>query len=171
MSKSVLEMTPQISLDEYRSFFRNHPGGVAVITVDGDRPVGFTASSVISISANPPLLVFSIDRSSSSWAAVKEAANAAVHLISSEGQNLAARFSTSGVDRFEGLDWTRLNSGVPLISGVGTWATGSILSKTECGTAALVVMQIEESNSDESHVPLVYHSRAYHELSERSKIC
>ena len=34
---------------------------------DGDRPVGFTATSVISVSAEPPVLAFSVADTSSSW--------------------------------------------------------------------------------------------------------
>ena len=38
----------------FRSIFRRHPAGVAVVALrDGDRPVGFTATSVISVSAEP----------------------------------------------------------------------------------------------------------------------
>jgi hypothetical protein len=38
--------------DEFKSAFRNHPAGVAVITADaGYGPVGLTATSVISVSA------------------------------------------------------------------------------------------------------------------------
>ena len=46
-----------LGADAFKGVFRRHPAGVAVITtvVDGE-PVGFTATSVISVSADPPLL-------------------------------------------------------------------------------------------------------------------
>ncbi len=44
-----------LSADDFKSAFRNHPAGVSVVTADpGDGPVGLTATSVISVSANPP---------------------------------------------------------------------------------------------------------------------
>ena len=54
--------------ESFGALFRRHPAGVAVITLtDGPRPVGFTATSVISVSAQPPVLAFSINDTSSSW--------------------------------------------------------------------------------------------------------
>ena len=45
-----------LSADEFKALFRGHPGGVAVITADaGDGPVALTATSVASVSAEPPL--------------------------------------------------------------------------------------------------------------------
>ena len=48
MSLSITESRkPAITADEFKAAFRNHPGGVAVITADaGNGPVGLTATSV-----------------------------------------------------------------------------------------------------------------------------
>jgi flavin reductase (DIM6/NTAB) family NADH-FMN oxidoreductase RutF len=42
---------PQLSPQAYKDVFRRHPAGVAVVTLldDQRRPVGFTATSVISV--------------------------------------------------------------------------------------------------------------------------
>ncbi|MET9972722.1 flavin reductase family protein, partial [Streptomyces sp. NPDC006356] len=50
--------TPQLaSPDLLRSVFRRHAAGVAVITARGETgPVGFTATSLSSVSAEPPML-------------------------------------------------------------------------------------------------------------------
>lgn len=42
------------SPDLLRSVFRQHAAGVAVITAAGERPVGFTATSLNSVAAEPP---------------------------------------------------------------------------------------------------------------------
>ncbi len=61
------------SPDLLRSVFRQHAAGVAVITAqDGGRPVGFTATSLNSVSADPPLLSFTIATGASSWPAVRD---------------------------------------------------------------------------------------------------
>lgn len=56
------------SPDLLRSVFRQHAAGVAVITARGDEgPVGFTATSLASVSAEPPLISFGIGTGASSW--------------------------------------------------------------------------------------------------------
>ncbi len=51
----------QLSAEEYKAVFRRHPAGVAVVTLVDPvtrELVGFTATSVISVSADPPVLAF-----------------------------------------------------------------------------------------------------------------
>ena len=56
-----------LSADAFKRAFRNHAAGVAIITADaGNGPVGLTATSVFSVSAEPALLVFSVSDDSSS---------------------------------------------------------------------------------------------------------
>jgi flavin reductase (DIM6/NTAB) family NADH-FMN oxidoreductase RutF len=159
-----------ISLDEYRALFRNHPGGVAVITVAGERPAGFTATSVISVSADPPLLVFSINKTASSWPIVADAKTALVHFLAKHDRKIADRFATSGIDRFAGLDYTSLESGEPLISGIPTWAQGKLIERVEVGSSVLFVMLIQRSSAADPHHPLVYQARNYYHLPDESKL-
>lgn len=61
--------------DDFKAIFRGHPGGVSLITADpGNGSIALTATSVASISVDPPLLVFSISALSSTAEVVTEAA-------------------------------------------------------------------------------------------------
>ncbi|MDY7526596.1 flavin reductase family protein [Cryobacterium sp. 10C2] len=159
-----------ISLAEYKVLFGNHPGGVAVITVGGVRPAGFTATSVISVSAQPPLLVFSINKTSSSWPIVAEATSAVVHFLSNADRAVADRFATSGIDRFAGLEYSVLDTGEPLIAGIETWAQGTLINRVEVGSSVLLVLQIETAAAAVNHHPLVYRARNYYHLADESKL-
>lgn len=53
--------------DAFLAAFRHHPSGVAIITAEGpEGPVAMTVSSLISISAAPPMVAFSLSAASSS---------------------------------------------------------------------------------------------------------
>src|SRR5690625_7338926 len=76
-----MTQTP-LAREEFTAVFRQHPAGVAVVTLlDGDRPVGFTATSVISVSAEPPIFAFSINNTSSSWPALERAERVTANLL------------------------------------------------------------------------------------------
>src|SRR5699024_3781453 len=50
------ETTGALEREAFTGVFRRHPAGVAVVTLlDDGRPVGFTATSLISVSAQPPI--------------------------------------------------------------------------------------------------------------------
>jgi flavin reductase (DIM6/NTAB) family NADH-FMN oxidoreductase RutF len=174
---SDLGLTP----DEFKTAFRNHAAGVAVITADaGDGPVGMTATSVFSISATPPLLVFSASELSSSTPTLTEADTVVVHLLGSDDIDLAVLCATSGIDRFADTSmWSRLETGEPYFPNVHAWIRGRVVNKLKAGSSTLFVVNAIESFSastaDAPHPkadakPLVYHNRTWHHLSEASTL-
>ena len=98
----------------FRQLFRRHPAGVAVVTLVDPilhLPVGFTATSVISVSADPPTLAFSISRGSSSWPALYAAESVVVNFLRAGAEDVSSRFATHGIDRFADVDFARLDTG------------------------------------------------------------
>ncbi|WP_455771814.1 flavin reductase family protein, partial [Streptomyces mutabilis] len=118
-----LTASPLATADLLRSVFRRHAAGVAVITARGDAgPVGFTATSLTSVSTEPPLLSFGIGTGSSSWPTVCEAEYVGVHVLGEHQQDLATTFARSGADRFAApTAWREGPEGVPVLDGVLAW--------------------------------------------------
>lgn len=168
-----------LSADDFKAAFRNHPAGVAVITADvGAGPVGLTATSVISVSASPPLVVFSLSSSSSSTPTVKRAETVVIHLLGADQIDLAKNFATSGIDRFADTGiWSRLISGEPYLPQSNAWMRGRIVNQMDAGDSTVVavqVLQVDLPRDDERGAqqarPLVYHNRTWHSLSESSVV-
>ena len=137
---------------------------------DGERPVGFTATSVISVSAEPPMLAFSVAATSSGWPALSQADTLTVNLLGAEQVDVWARFATRDVDRFAGVAWRWLPTGEPVLDGVPAWIRGRVVERLPVGSSILVVVQALESSQGDGVAPLVYHDRAYHSLDERSAL-
>lgn len=177
----IPEGEPVLSAEEFKAAFRNHPAGVALITADaGDGPVALTATSVFSVSAEPPLLVFSLSGTSSSAPTLQRAQTLVVHLLSADQLDLAVLGSTSGIDRFADASlWSRLASGEPYFVHAPIWIRGRIVDRMEAGASTVIAVEGLEARTPErgsaaadaaqSH-PLVYHNRTWHALSESSKI-
>lgn len=165
--------------DNFKAAFRNHPGGVAILTADsGDGPVGLTATSVSSVSANPPMLMFSVSGQSSSGPALKKATSVVVHLLGEQEVELAKTFATSGINRFEDeTSWARLATGEPYLLAATTWLRGKVVNQMDAGDSTIVVIEILEVRLPEAEDeatkkprPLVYHNRAWHSLSDSSTL-
>ncbi|MCK9794074.1 flavin reductase family protein [Isoptericola sp. 4D.3] len=160
-----------ISPDEFRSVFRGHPAGVAVVALQhAGRPVGFTATSVISVSAEPPLLAFSLASSSSSWPAVSRARTLAVSFLAYDQADLSARFATSGIDRFADGGWRPLDSGEPVIDGAVAWVRAQVVQRTAVGSSHLVTLQAVAHHVEDAGTPLVFHDRGYHRLGSGTRV-
>jgi flavin reductase (DIM6/NTAB) family NADH-FMN oxidoreductase RutF len=181
--ESLVEEIPTdgISPEEFKAAFRNHPAGVALITADaGEGPVALTATSVFSVSAMPPLLVFSVSELSSSTPTIRAAETLVVHLLGARQIDLAKLGATSGIDRFaETSRWTRLPTGEPYFPAAHAWIRGRIVNKMQAGGSMVIAVLAVESAAQaprhdapyaEEAQPLVYHNRAWHRLSEESRL-
>lgn len=159
---------------DFKLAFRNHAAGVAVVTADaGDGPVGLTATSVFSVSAEPPLLVFSVSSTSSSAPTLRAADTVVVHLLGADQIELAKLCATSGIDRFaDRAIWERLVTGEPVFPSAHAWIRGKVINRMEAGTSTVIaVYALQAKLPDEAGdaPPLVYHNRAYHRLGEHSR--
>jgi flavin reductase (DIM6/NTAB) family NADH-FMN oxidoreductase RutF len=158
--------------DEFKLAFRNHPAGVAIITADaGDGPVGLTATSVFSVSAEPPLLVFSISGTSSSAPTIQKAETVVVHLLGADQLALAKLFATSGVDRFaDQSSWSRLITGEPYLPAAPVWVRGKVIQRMDAGGSTVVAVHALQSHVQSDASPLVYHNRTWHHIGAHSEL-
>lgn len=170
-SPKTIYGTPDLLSDAFRDAFRRHPAGVAIITADhGGQPVAMTVSSLISVSASPPLVAFSLSASSASAQVVLDARSVVIHLLQFDDLELAKLGATSGANRFgPEIDWERLPSGEPRYSKVETWFRARITNTLPVDGATIVAAELVEGQAaatqDETEAEtLVYFNRRWHRL-------
>ncbi|WP_250031100.1 flavin reductase family protein [Paractinoplanes maris] len=145
--------------DEFKTAFRRYPTGVAIITAAG--PVGLTASSVASVSADPPALSFSV-MASPSARAILEAPSFVVNLLGAGSVALAEAFSATGGPRFTpGQAWDVLPTGEPVLTTATASLRATPLDRVPVGTSTVVIAQVHEVLLGDATGHLVYHDRAY----------
>lgn len=145
----------------FKEMFRRHAAGVAIITVNYQgQPYGFTATSVASLSAQPPRFTFNMARSSSSWPAVANTSHIGVHMLGLENQDLADRFALTK-DRFGGDHWELGPHDVPVLKDVAGWLIGKIQMRLSFENNAVVVVEVVDGQVGEDGSPLLYHAGGY----------
>lgn len=167
-----------LSPDEFKALFRGHPGGVAVITADaGDGPVALTATSVASVSAEPPLLIFSISALSSASDVLSRAETVVAHLLDANDIEVAELGAAHGIDRFAQTHrWSRLVTGEPVYSDVRAWVRCAVIDRMDAGTSTVIAAHALQSHIERDVQPggtgdaLVYHNRSWHQLGAHSRI-
>lgn len=169
-----------ITAEEFKGAFREHPGGVCVITAVGESgPVALTATSVASVSVAPPMLVFSVSELSSSTPTILAAETLVVHLLDAGQLDIAKLGATSGIDRFADTSlWQRLPTGEVCFPAARRWIRGRIVGRMSAGGSTVIVVEGLELGGagastrpgGESAQPLVYHNRTWHRLGEHSRL-
>ena len=153
-----MSLDPQL----LRTLLRHQASTVTVVTAPGTPPVGFTATSFTSVSLDPPLVSFCLNRSSSSWPTVAGTGHVGVHLLSHRQQDLARTFATSGIDRFAPPTvWRAGPYGVPILDGGLAWLVCRVVDRLVAGDHTVVLAEplLVQSGSQDS--PLLYHQGRY----------
>lgn len=153
---------------KFKSVFRHHAAAVTVVTLIGPGgPVGFTATSITSVSAEPPVMAFSVSAASSSWPALATAETVVVNFLTDNQAGLAARFATPGIDRFNAGDWFPLPTGEPALENVRAHVRARILDRVPAGSSyILTLLALGHSYPQPAAGPLLYLNGTYHRVPE-----
>lgn len=102
---------------ELRRAFSHYATGVTIVTaIDAaGKRVGITANSFSSLSLDPPLILWSLAKSSTSYEAFRATRHFAVHVLDSAQTALAKQFATKDIDRFADVVCATGGTGVPLL--------------------------------------------------------
>jgi flavin reductase (DIM6/NTAB) family NADH-FMN oxidoreductase RutF len=151
-------------VDRFRTAFRTVAATVTIVTaaIDG-RPVGFTATSLTSVSADPPMVSFAVADAASSWPAIAAARFVGVHLVDAGSASLAARFAARGADRFASpvrWRWTP-RWDTPLLLDSAAHLQVEIVNRVAAGDHHIVIGKLLETTGDFTHEPLIYAQGGY----------
>jgi len=157
-----------VTAAEFRAAMRHYPAGVTIVTLDQDgRPIGFTATSFASLSAEPPLISFNISETSSSIEAMLSARSLVVHFLGEHQLHLAQRFSRAAEERFSDSSlWTPLDTGEPVLHGTPLWVRATVHQLLPIGDHTLVIGLVTRVHDNTHDVPiaapLLYYNGTYH---------
>lgn len=143
--------------------FRRHAAGISIITLrqpDGS-PTGFTATSVASLAADPPMVTINMATTSSSWSAVESTDHLLIHILGAKNLPLAKKFADMKEARFLGVNVEDGPEGLPLLHGASAYLVGKIIDRVVHHSAATVVVEIVGGGLGEEDRGLTYQSRQY----------
>lgn len=154
--------------------FRNALGcfatGVTVVTtlaVDG-RPVGLTANAFSSVSLDPPLVLFCLDKGTMSFDAFRSGAGFAVNVLEETQQMLSVRFADTASDKWNGIAYETWETGAPILEGCVANLDCSTEAVHDAGDHIIVVGRVLRLRYDKEARPLLYYRGRYTRFGERN---
>ena len=156
---------------EFRDAMRALVGKCSVITVgDGDRASGLVVTSAISLSAEPPLLLACVNRSSSSHPLLVEYGRFGWSSLGAAHQQVAERFSgfggVSGAARYEGAEWDVAETGARLLRGAPAAFDCTVEEMIDRATHTILIGRVRAVRLTAGAGALTYWNGAYRALAE-----
>lgn len=161
-AKRVQEKTDRFDRRDLRRALGQYATGVTVVTTragDGRR-VGVTANSFSSLSLDPPLVLWCLDKAAPSLSAFDECTHFAVNILAVSQHHLARQFATPADDKFVGVDVEDGPGGVPLIAGTLARFVCRPVRQVDGGDHVIVIGEVERYDAPGGE-PLVFHSGFY----------
>jgi flavin reductase (DIM6/NTAB) family NADH-FMN oxidoreductase RutF len=156
---------------EFRDAMRALVGNCSVITVgDGDRASGLVVTSAISLSAEPPLLLACVNRTSSSYPLLVEYGRFGWSSLGAAHQPVAERFSgfggVKGAARYDGAEWDVGPTGARLLRGAPAAFDCTVEEMIDRATHTILIGRVREVRLTPDAGALAYWSGAYRALQE-----
>lgn len=151
-----------------RAVFNSFPAAVvAVCTVDDAGAHGLVATSVsVGVSYDPPMVLFSVRRESSTWPVLRASAKLGLSVLGEEQGTLCRQLAGAG-DRFDGVATTASDGGALFIREAMSWLDCTIESEAPAGDHVVVVLRVHAVGHAHDTEPLVFHRSAFPVLRNR----
>ena len=160
-----------------RDAFSGFSTGVTIITtLDSDsvpgappRPVAMTANSFSSVSMDPPLLLWSIDKRAQCFNAFKQARYFAAHVLHSGQQAVSNLCATRDADKFSDTPWHAGLSGIPILDEYHICFQCEIEHRYAGGDHQIIVgrvLSFDNRATARQTEPLVFYQGKYHEVAQ-----
>jgi flavin reductase (DIM6/NTAB) family NADH-FMN oxidoreductase RutF len=167
--KLLISMTKQPNHRSLRDAFGQFATGITVVTtIDSHgKPIGLTANSFASVSLEPPLVSWCVDKSSTRYEEFSTAKYYTISVLTSEQQAVSDLFALRSWDEsvFDDVEWFEGPHGVPQFADVGARFHCETKHLYEGGDHLIIVGAVHDYFSD-AQAPLIFSQGQYRTLSE-----
>jgi flavin reductase (DIM6/NTAB) family NADH-FMN oxidoreductase RutF len=157
--------TTMIDTRELRNALGCFATGITVITAldESKAPVGLTANSFTSLSLDPPLVLFCVDRTIKSFQAIHANRHFAVNILREDQENISRQFAKSGADKWSGIKFETWDTGCPILGGCIANLECDVEQVFEGGDHIIVVGKVRRMvfDQDAECRPLLYFKGKY----------
>lgn len=140
-------------------------GVYVVSTINGDKPTGCVANSVMQVTAIPATIAVSMHHDNFTHNCIKNSGHFSISVLSENCKPaILAKFgfqSGKNIDKFEAMEYQNIN-GLPVLTDSIGYINCKVISSTEVGTHTIFVGEVEEAECLLEEPPMTY--AYYHQI-------
>jgi flavin reductase (DIM6/NTAB) family NADH-FMN oxidoreductase RutF len=152
--------------EEFKAAVGKFPTGVTVVTTQHEEKLyGFTANSFASVSLEPKLISFCLNKEAGSFNVFKDADSYAINILANNQSNISTHFASHMPEKFSKIDYKIGNfSQAPLLQDAVAFIECKKYNQFECGDHYIFVGEVGSIAIDETKSPLLYFAKSYTEI-------
>ncbi len=155
-----------IDAREFRNALGAFATGITVVTATDRKgaPIALTANSFASVSLDPPLVLWSVNRAHDIAEDFIAADHYAVHILQHDQQNASQHFSGDKPNKFEGIDYDEGINMLPLLDEYCARFQCKTEHRYDGGDHVILVGRVVEMDY-RSADPIIFHAGKYRQLA------
>jgi flavin reductase (DIM6/NTAB) family NADH-FMN oxidoreductase RutF len=162
---TALSTNQDLDPGRLRDAFGVFPSGVIAVAAEVDGILtGLAASSFTSVSLDPPLVSFSIARTSKTWPDLRRAPHLGITVLAEHHGDVCRQLAGPVSERFDGIALSASEQGaVTLDDGVARFDC-TVYSEVEAGDHLVILLQLHAVEHSHGQ-PLIFHRSAFGRLA------
>lgn len=164
----MADTVPHIDVEDVvaglKGAMRRLASGVAIVTALGDgAPVGMAATSITSLTMEPPAVLVCVNRTASIHAHLSAGCPISINLLSRDQKDVSAAFGGAVARelRFGVGAWTNDGHGLPILTGAQASLSCTVDQLIPYGTHSIVIARVEAVRLSDTVAPLIFQDGAY----------
>ncbi len=156
-----------VSVDDFKAAMRALPAGISAVTTgSGDDVAGLIVSSLTSVSAEPPMVGFFVQRTASAHGALLRVGRFVANVLGEEHGDVINDFlkAPQGPARFAAGQWSEGERGLPVLKDALASMECDIVCTEVLGTHDLIVGKIRRTSSRQAR-PIINFNAGTHRIA------
>ena len=142
------------------SVFYNMSYGVYVVsTMDGERPTGCVANSIMQITSAPATVALSMNHDNYTHGCIEKSGKFAVSILSVNADPTVigkfGYFSGRDTDKFENISY-ELKDGLPVLNDCCGYLTCKVINRVETSTHTIFIGEVVEGDNAKDEIAMTY---------------
>jgi flavin reductase (DIM6/NTAB) family NADH-FMN oxidoreductase RutF len=164
----VIVIPYEADTNALRATFGRFPSGVAALAaiIDGEPTVLVASSFTVGVSMDPPMVMFAVQNSSTTWPILATAEHIGVSILADSHSSLVRQLASKNkAARFDGIETATLETGAVLISDSPVLLECTVAHDYPAGDHRIIVLTVTGTNINKEVQPLIWHDSGFHGLS------
>lgn len=157
----------KLDTETVRTAFAEYPSGVVTLgaVIENEPTIMVASSFTVGVSLEPPMVLFSVQNTSSTWPTLRKAERIGISILpSSHSANIRQLASKDKTKRLLDVGTAASPSGALFITDAGQWLECSIAHEYPAGDHQVIVLEVLEMTRNSDSEPLVFHRSAFRQL-------
>ena len=156
---------------EFRQALGQFPTGVTVISANlhGDKPLGITVNSFSSVSLEPPLVLWSLQKDSDNYAGFEKTDVFSINVLAQTQQAMSMTCAQKGGYAFNSDEYRLGDSGVALLHNAVVSFECRVENWFDGGDHSIIVGRVLSMTKPLNAKPLLFHAGEYGELADKTE--